>query len=89
MGIEVNGIEFTKTKGLKTKLTVNQLLELLNENNSINVPQEKWFNQLVDSTISIKDTSYNLNQTDYKRKLVYKNEVLIGTENKVVTDSYR
>lgn len=87
-GININGIEFTKTKGLKTKITVNQLLELLNENNSINVPQEKWFNQLVDSTISIKETSYNLKPTDYKRKLVYKNGVLIGTENKDVSDSY-
>ena len=87
-GIDTNGIEFTKIKGLKSKLTFNQLEYLLNENVSLDIKQEKWFNHLVDSTINVKDdTSYNLKVTNNKRNLIYEKGKLVGTSNKDVSDN--
>nr|YP_009690311.1 DNA polymerase family B [Fomitiporia mediterranea]QEG57091.1 DNA polymerase family B [Fomitiporia mediterranea] len=86
-GIDIQANEFTKTKGLKSKLSFNQLETLLNENVSIDIKQEKWFKNLVDSNIIVKDnTSYNLKPTSYKRDLIYQNGVLVGTCNKDISD---
>nr|YP_010691074.1 DNA polymerase [Phellinus igniarius]WBU93175.1 DNA polymerase [Phellinus igniarius] len=85
-GVDRDGLEFTKVKGLKTKVTVAQLEELLRENNSINVSQVKWFNQITNSTISVKDSSYNLTPNNNKRNLIYKNGVLVGTSNKAINE---
>lgn len=83
-GIDSSGVEFTKVKGLKTPVTVQQLEKLLIKNNSLNLEQTKWFNHISDSTISVKDSAYNLKPTDAKRNLVYNNGILVGTSNKVV-----
>lgn len=85
-GVDISGNEFTKTKGLKSKISVSQLETLLQENISLDIPQEKWFNNLVDSNIAIKNSSYNLRPTNYKRELIYENGTLVGTSNKEVSD---
>lgn len=85
-GVDINGNEFVKTKGLKTKLTVTQLEQLLIENNTLDVSQEKWFNNIKDGYISVKDSDYNLKPTSFKRNLVNSNGVLVGTANKDVSD---
>ena len=85
-GIDLDGNEFTKVKGLKTKVAVAQLEELLIEDNSITVNQEKWFNHITDSTISVKDVKYSLKPTDTKRNLIYKDGILVGTSNKVINN---
>lgn len=85
-GIDINGNEFIKTKGLKTKLSLSQLEELLIETKDIDVNQEKRFNNLKDGYISVKDSGDNLKATSFKRNLVYNNGLLVGTTNKDVTD---
>nr|YP_010691071.1 DNA polymerase family B [Phellinus igniarius]WBU93172.1 DNA polymerase family B [Phellinus igniarius] len=86
-GIDLNGNEFTKTKGLKSKVSVSQLETLLQENVSLDIPQEKWFKNLVDSNIAVKDDlSYNLRANNNKRELLYKNGILVDTANKDVSD---
>ena len=87
-GIDINGNEIVKTKGLKAKVSFLQLKSLLNVkslsevNNTGLFTQTKWFNNLETGTIIVKDTNYNLRPTDNKRNLTYKNGVLIGTTNK-------
>lgn len=81
-GRTVDGIEFTKTKGLKTKVTLNQLAGLLKKDSSVNLEQVKWFNHLGDSTISVKELTYDLKPTDLKRNLVYKDGLIVGISNK-------
>lgn len=85
-GVVINGKEFVKSKGLKTKLSVSQLEELLKENNYLKINQNKKFNNLAQSYISIKSTPFNLKPTDYKRNLIYENGILVGTSNKDVSD---
>lgn len=85
-GMDINGNEFVKTKGLKTKLSLRDLEELLIENNNKDFKQEKWFNNLIDGHIFVTDSKYNLKATNYKRLLVYSNGKLVGTANKDVSD---
>lgn len=85
-GIDSNGNEFVKTKGLKTKLSLRDLEDLLIENQNKDFNQEKWFNNLIDGHISVTDSKYNLKPTNYKRQLVYSNGMLVGTANKDVSD---
>nr|YP_010691070.1 DNA polymerase [Phellinus igniarius]WBU93171.1 DNA polymerase [Phellinus igniarius] len=85
-GIEIDGTEFTKVKGLKTKVAVSQLEELLIKDSSTKVEQKKWFNNLTESTISVKKSAYSLKPTDSKRNLVFKDGKLVGTSNKVINE---
>lgn len=83
-GIEVNGNEYTKVKGLKTNVSLLQLEELLIKNSSKDVKQEKWSKDLKNCTIKINSPDYNIKPTDNKRILVYKDNILVGTANKVL-----
>nr|YP_009690242.1 DNA polymerase family B [Porodaedalea pini]QEG57022.1 DNA polymerase family B [Porodaedalea pini] len=85
-GVDVDGNEFTKTKGLKTSLSLIDLENLLTEDNSLNLKQDKWFNNLIDGSITIKNSPYNLRPTSFKRDLIYDNGILIGTKNKILTE---
>ena len=72
---------------LKENLEIIEV-ESNNENVSLDIKQEKWFNHLVDSTINVKDdTSYNLKVTNNKRNLIYEKGKLVGTSNKDVSDN--
>jgi len=80
-GINTNGIEFTKVKGLKKKISFKQLEDLLKPFNKIQpFQQEKWYKSLIECTIEIKQIPYLLTPTDNKRHLIYKNNILIGTK---------
>ena len=86
-GKTVDGIEFTKVKGLKTNVSLEQLKELLIENNNLTVEHTKQFNLVTDSTISVRDLSYNLKPTNTKRNLVFKNGILVATSNKLINEN--
>ncbi len=83
-GIDINGIQFTKVKGLKNKITFEQLTNLLKleYTNNSNKPftQEKWYKSLIDGTIEIKQIPYILTPTQNKRVLIYKDDILIDTK---------
>lgn len=83
-GRDINGNEFNKVKGLKAKVSLQQLEELLIKDSSKNVKQEKWFKDIKDSTIIVKSPEYNIRPTDNKRNLIYKDNVLVGTSNKII-----
>nr|YP_010691084.1 DNA polymerase [Phellinus igniarius]WBU93185.1 DNA polymerase [Phellinus igniarius] len=85
-GKSVDEIEFTKVKGLKTPVTLDQIKGLLLENNNLTIDQKKWFNHITESTISEKDIAYNLKPTNNKRNLIFKKGLLIGTSSKVIKD---
>ena len=85
-GLEMDGAEFTKVKGLKTKISLSQLESLLTQDSSTKVEHVKWFNNLTDSTISEKKLSYSLKPTSTKRNLIFKDGVLVGTSNKVIKE---
>ena len=56
--------------------------ELLKENISLEIKQEKWFQSLINSNITISETPYNLKVTSNKRNSVYENGLLVATSNK-------
>lgn len=85
-GKTIQGVEFTKVKGLKTPVSLGQLKALLQKDNILNLNQSKWYNQITDSTISIRDMAYNLKPTSDKRDLIYRNGVLAGTSNKIINE---
>jgi hypothetical protein len=83
-GIDLDGNQFTKAKGLKTPVSLIELESLLNNDNKLILNHDKWFSSLDKGTITISPTSYDLKPTDSKRDLVYKNGILVGTSNKTI-----
>lgn len=83
-GIDLDGNQFTKAKGLKTPVSLIELESLLNNDNSLVLNHDKWFSSLDKGTIAINPTTYDLKPTDTKRNLVYKNGILVGTSNKTI-----
>ena len=83
-GITVHNQEIVKVKGYKNHISFTELKSLLNKNSNISLIQNKWFKDLGNSSILIKDQIYTLTATDNKRELVYKNGVLIDTKNIII-----
>jgi len=92
-----NGEEIVKIKGLnydkmKEKLaakgaspfTFDDFKSLLTEKAKLELTHEKWMKDF-NSTIHIKETSYNLKQTSNKRSLIMKDGVCVNTEPLVYT----
>jgi hypothetical protein len=79
--ITEEGKEIIKIKGLKKPdLNLNELESLLLKDSSKEITQEKWFRSIEESNITIKDQIYTLKVTGNKRLLIYKDNLLIGTE---------
>nr|YP_009693780.1 hypothetical protein [Inonotus obliquus]BBN21306.1 hypothetical protein [Inonotus obliquus] len=85
-GKTVKGMEYTKVKGLKTPVSLDQLKDLLIENNELKIDQIKWFNNATEGTISVRDLTYGLKPTNTKRNLIFKNKVLVDTSNKIISE---
>ena len=79
-GIDLDGKSFTKVKGLKNKMTFEQLENLLikPKDSELKIPlsQEKWYKSLKDGTIEIKYVPYILTPTHKKRILLFKEFIL-------------
>jgi len=65
--------EIVKSKGFKKKISFNEILSLLEVNESLNLSQEKWFRSIKQGNISIKETPYNLKVNNNKRLWVIEN----------------
>jgi hypothetical protein len=66
--------EIIKVKGLKNNsLRFKDLLPLKNRNNSLKISNEKWYKNIEQGNISIKNEIYTLIMTDNKRKIIYDN----------------
>jgi len=71
-----------KVKGLKheIELSKNDFKALLYKDNYLVKSQVKWFRHIDQGNISVIEQLYTLKVTDNKRKLIYKNNKLVGTK---------
>lgn len=79
-GITDSGEEITKVKGFKNTISFSNLEKLLYKNSSMELNQEKWFKNINEGSIVIKDQSYTLTTTENKRELIYESGRLIATK---------
>lgn len=88
-GKTIDGLEFTKVKGLKNPPSVVELESKLNINSSdLEINQEKWFRSPQEGHILIKDSPYNINITSTKRIPVFNDEgKLIDTQNIILNEN--
>lgn len=70
-GININNESVIKIKGSKVKLSYDQLEVLLNKDNKLTLDQEKWYKNISDSSINIRNDIYTLMVTTNKRELIY------------------
>lgn len=72
--------ELVKVKGLTNAVTYAELKSLLQKGSSLSAPNEKWYKDLNQATILIKNELYTLSITENKRQLIYnKDNVLCDT----------
>lgn len=75
--ITVDGKEVTKIKGISPKaikaekLGFNELSDLLYQDTSKELSQQKWFKSILEGTITVSDVAYNLKATSNKRQAIY------------------
>lgn len=87
-GILTDKTEFTKVKGFKDTIKFLQLKSLLNKSISkLDLNQEKWFRSFTKGNITVKNQLYTLQVTENKRRLVYKNNKLIGTTPFIINNN--
>ena len=86
-GITLDGQDVFKIKGLShNKLpSFDELELLLNKNSFLMINQFKNYNDLSNATIVNKETIYTLRVTSNKRDLVFNNNVLVNTKNKIIS----
>ena len=74
------------TKSGLSTLTVLEFEKLLNRNHQLIKTQEKWFKSISESTITLKDQIYTIQQTSNKRDLIYNSDnILVGTKPYIIT----
>jgi hypothetical protein len=81
--------EIFKVKGLTkdVEITGSEFEQLLIKDYTINKSQVKWFKSISDSTITIKNQIYTIQQTKNKRELIYNSDnVLVGTKPYTITN---
>jgi hypothetical protein len=72
--------EIVKIKGFKNKLSYDSLKSLLIKNNKLELNQVKWFKNIEEGNIILKNQIYTLIPTENKRQLIYKNNELVDTK---------
>ena len=72
-GITDQGKKICKVKGFtnSSQISLNELENLLDKGSVKSLTHTKWFRNLFDSKITMRNTPYNLVQTDNKRELIY------------------
>lgn len=86
-GILADGTKFTKVKGYKNNVNYSDLKTLLNEDvKALELHHEKWFRSFEDGKITIKDQLYSLQVTENKRRLIYSNKKLLGTQPFIINN---
>nr|YP_009493062.1 DNA-directed RNA polymerase [Ganoderma tsugae]AWJ63857.1 DNA-directed RNA polymerase [Ganoderma tsugae] len=63
--------EETRVKGLKSPVTFNQLKSLLYKNQSLEINQDKFYGNIGEGSISIKNEIYTVMVTENKRELIF------------------
>jgi DNA polymerase elongation subunit (family B) len=80
-GITTDNNYICKIKGFKDSKDIpfNDMKSLLKENASLNLQHNKWFRNLSEAQIFIKDSPYQLTPTQNKRKIIYKDGIAVNT----------
>lgn len=65
--------EYVRVKGLKNPIKFDNLLSLLIKNEKLEINQDKWYRNIAEGNIQIKNEVYTLMITDNKRNLIYDN----------------
>lgn len=76
--------EICKVKGLKDKVSVDKLEDLLIKDSELELVNEKWFKDKESGTIEVRNEPYTLTVTDSKRELIYD-----GNNRFVATEPYK
>jgi len=63
--------EYVRVKGVKDYVSFDELEPLLYKSKTLEISQSKWYRNMADGSITIKDELYSLTVTDNKRKLIY------------------
>ena len=82
-GVTTDNKYISKVKGFKDagSITFEDMKSLLHKNGSLKLSHSKWFRNLFQSEISIKEQIYNLQKTSMKREFVYdENGIAINTK---------
>jgi hypothetical protein len=70
-GLTKEGKSLVKAKGVKNKFPFENLKLLLQKDNKLVMPNEKWYRNLTEGNINIKQELYNLAIYSTKRELIY------------------
>jgi hypothetical protein len=82
-----NSNQIVKIKGFKNKLSYDSLKSLLIKNNKLELNQVKWFKNIEESNITLKNQIYTLIPTENKRQLIYKNNELVDTKPFIIDNN--
>jgi len=87
--ILTDGTEIVKIKGSKPnhEVDVAYLESLLQKDNTIEINQEKWYRDIIESTINIRSTLYTLKVTEGKRQLVYYGGIFTHTNPYIINNN--
>lgn len=82
--LDIKGEIYSKIKGYGSRLALSELSNILSEDvEKTPLNQIKWRRFLTESKILLKTTPYDLICTSNKRELIYVDNRLTGTENKL------
>jgi len=80
-GITLDGKSIVKAKGVKNIIPYEDLKSLLQKGGKLKIPNEKWYRNLTEGNIKIKQEIYNLAVHSSKRELIYNEKgLLVGTK---------
>jgi hypothetical protein len=80
-GVNNEGNSIVKAKGVKNIIPFDDLRSLLNKNFTLQIPSEKWYRNISEGNIRVKQEIYNLTINSIKRTLIYdSNGIIIGSE---------
>jgi hypothetical protein len=90
--LDNNGELKSKVKGLSAgninKLNIDDFESLLYKDSNLLLNQDKWYKNLLDATINIKNQLYTFKATSNKRQLIYDlNNKLIGTKPYIIDNN--
>jgi DNA polymerase type B, organellar and viral len=78
--------EIIKIKGAKKNVKFEDMKSLLIKDNKLLIEHQKWYKNISNRTIFIRDELYSLMVTGNKRQLIYKNNKLVGTKPFIINE---
>lgn len=70
-GVKTLDNEIVRVRGLKKPVSFTELKSLLKKGSSLSKPNQKWYKNLSQGSILIRDEIYTLSITDSKRQLIF------------------